>query len=155
IRFRDHHGVGNSLGTFFFTLFPLVGCVTLVSFLATWAYLRTVLRHADRSGAQLVPDRVRGTLNAVPEGILVLDREQRIALVNDPFAAKFGTPPAQLKGLKASDLPWKHGRGNTAPKRYPWLRSLEEGVSQFGTVLGLVTAQGRVRKLSINSAPIC
>ena len=37
-----------------------------------------------------MPDRVRATLNTIAEGLLVLDKEQRIALANDAFARTVG-----------------------------------------------------------------
>ena len=71
----------------------IFGCAI---FLGISGYLRLVLRHAD--DRKVVPERVRAALNTIAEGVLVLDREQRIALANDAFARKIGnraTPTMQ------------------------------------------------------------
>ena len=65
---------------------PLIAFIGAASFLGVSTYLRSALRHADGSETALVPDRVRATLNTVAEGVLVLDKQQRIALANDAFA---------------------------------------------------------------------
>jgi signal transduction histidine kinase/CheY-like chemotaxis protein len=132
---------------------PLAAFVTVGSFLGMCVYLRTVLRHSDR-GATVMPDRVRATLNTVAEGVLVLDRNQRIALANEAFARQIGQPPAALAGRRASELPWKGVRTGTATENYPWVRAIDEGTTLMGTVLGLESGELGLRKLSVNSTPI-
>jgi PAS domain S-box-containing protein len=155
IRFREAQSVGGWLGALIVPVLPLLVLVTLASFAATWAYLKAVLRHADKSEAMQAPERSKKALNALTEGILVLDNDQRIALANEAFARKFGRAPEQLKGCKATDLPWRQGRSAASPESYPWLRSINEGVSQFGAILGLLTERGQLKTLAVNSAPIC
>jgi PAS domain S-box-containing protein len=135
-------------------MLPLAAFVGLASFLGFSLYLRTVLRNAGRGPGGLVPDRVRATLNTVAEGVLVLDRQQRIALANEAFASKVGRPAAELSGRPVSELSWKHFPGDGPADRYPWARAIQEGAAQMGAVLGLVTAAGGLRKLSVNSTPL-
>ena len=45
-----------------------------------WLYLRYVLYHLDPS--RIVPERVTKTLDALAEGLVVLDRDERIVLAN-------------------------------------------------------------------------
>src|SRR5207244_2516493 len=72
VAFRELEG-GGLFGTVIAPILPLVVFVTLAVFVSAWIFLNAVLRYADRSESQLVPNRVRDTLNLVPEGILVLD----------------------------------------------------------------------------------
>lgn len=144
-------GGGASLGTLVEVPFlRLALFVSLVSFVAIVIYLRTVLRHADDS--KVMPDRVRATLNTIAEGVLVLDKNQRIALANDAFAKMVGASTEALTGRNASELPWHDPQG--MKDTYPWMRAIDEGKTEVGALLGLQTGQFGVRKMSINSTPI-
>ncbi|HJT77184.1 MAG TPA: ATP-binding protein, partial [Gemmataceae bacterium] len=153
VRFRGQDRAG--LDAFLHSpMLPLATFVTVASFLATLVYLRTVLRHADGGKARVIPDRVRATLNTVTEGVLVLDRNQRIALANDAFAEKVGRPAAELTGCRVTELPWRRPDGTDRPEGYPWARSVAEGTTHLGTLLGLMTRRAGLLKMSVNSAPI-
>src|SRR5262249_13020414 len=115
----------------------------------------SVLRKADLGKARVVPQRVRDTLNTVMEGVLVLDRDQRIALANDSFGRMLGQDPSALRGVKASELAWAwpraRGRGRAL---FPRSRSIEDGTPQRGTVLDLQTTTEGRRIVSVNSTSI-
>jgi PAS domain S-box-containing protein len=128
---------------------PLAVFVTLAVFASTHFYLRSVLRRASRNEAAGVPERVSDTLNTIAEGVLLLDSDQRIVLANDAFARKVGRPAARLEGCRASDLRWKR----EPAQEYPWARTLNEGATRIGEILGLLSRK-RLRKLSVNTAPI-
>jgi signal transduction histidine kinase len=153
VRFRgaSHGGLVASLAG---PLLPLALFVSAASFLATWVYLRTALRHADPGQAGVVPDRVRATLNTVAEGVLVLDRNHRIALANDAFAQKVGRPAAELTGQSASDLPWQRLSPDRDRGAYPWVRSVAEGTTEMGALLGLLSGRSGLLKMSVNATPI-
>ena len=149
VHFRSGES-GGLFGLIGFPLLKLVLFVALGGFAGTCWYLRTVLHHADEK--KVVPERVRATLNTIAEGVLVLDKDQRIALANESFAKKIGKNPEQLVGARASELGWKAPRD--AEPNYPWLRALRDGVTQLGEILSLQTMQQGMRKMSINSTPI-
>ncbi|MCI0464021.1 MAG: PAS domain-containing protein, partial [Gemmataceae bacterium] len=159
--FHDHDRAG-FLTQLAGPVLPLAVVATLLTFGCTCLYLHSVLRQADPSESQVVPDRVRDTLNTVAEGVLVLDRQQRIALANEAFARTVGRSVDELKGRRACDLPWKDEHaagarsGDRAPTRseaYPWVRAIRERAAQMGTILGLARGKSQ-RKLSVNSTPI-
>jgi signal transduction histidine kinase/CheY-like chemotaxis protein len=152
IRFRDLEQAG-WLSLVGGPIFPLAAFVMVGSFLGMCAYLRVAFRHSDDS-ATVMPDRVRATLNTVAEGVLVLDRNQRIALANEAFARKIGQPAAALAGRRASELPWKGVGPGDAEQRYPWTRAIDEGATQMGTIVGLQAGTRGLWKLSVNSTPI-
>jgi PAS domain S-box-containing protein len=153
LRFRAGPSSGLR-GLFGGPLLPLATFVGLASFFGASVYLRSVLRHADQKPGSLVPDRVRATLNTVGEGVLVLDKHQRIALANEAFAGTVGRPAAELAGRPVAELSWKQFPPGSPPDRYPWARAIHERTAQMGTVLGLVTHSGGLRKLSVNSTPL-
>ncbi len=131
--------------------FPLIAFLLAAGFGATYLYLRAVFR---RGGAGPVPDRVRATLNTVAEGVLVLDREHRIALANDAFAQTVGRPADELQGRRVAELPWEAAGHEGPAAGFPWERALQEARPQIGTVLALRAGPAGVRRVSVNSTPI-
>lgn len=145
----EPHGIQAMLGG---ALLPLAAFITPACFLSALFYLRSVLRHA-RQDAKVVPDRVRATLNTIAEGVLVLDREQRIALANDAFGRILGRRADELTGRVVTELPWQSaatGEGAT----YPWAAALTRGTTEVGVLLGLDVSSVGLRTLSVNSTPI-
>jgi signal transduction histidine kinase/DNA-binding response OmpR family regulator len=155
-------------------ILPLALFMAGAGFLTVHIYLRAVLRQVNRGQVKVIPDRVRATLNTVAEGVLVLDKDQRIALANTAFARTIGQSPEELQGRKASELPWvpgpagrsarPQGKGEKSPSEYPWVRAVRDGATQMGVLLGLKSAapdgagpgkNGREwRTVSVNSTPI-
>jgi diguanylate cyclase (GGDEF)-like protein len=146
---------------------PLLGFVAVAGFLAYFLYLRLVFRRIDGAQSRLVPKRVRTALNTLAEGVVILDREERIALANEAFAALVGQPAAELQGRKVSEFPWASAAGQdsdpvNAPTGsesspttdYPWARALGEGAPQTGALLALQGSDSRPRTLSVNASPI-
>lgn len=78
-------------------LVPLVG-------VANWFHLRRVLRYLDPT--QVVPSRVRQTLDSFAEGVVLLDRDDQIVLANDAFAHQVRQPIDRLVGMHLAMLPW-------------------------------------------------
>jgi PAS domain S-box-containing protein len=132
----------------------LAAFVFSASFLSIRFYLLGILRQTDRSQGTVVPDRVRDTLNTVAEGVLVLDRNERIAYANEAFTRAVNKTNDELKGRKASELPWKQGRTRNAQDELPWLVSLRQNARQIGVILGLVPDGIKPRTLSVNSTSI-
>ena len=106
VQFRTH-GPSGILAVVWGPFAWLTGFITLGGFVSTTIYLKAVLRHTDASRSKVVPDRVRATLNTIAEGVLVLDKNQRIAMANDAFAKTVGLTAENLTGQKASELPWE------------------------------------------------
>jgi PAS domain S-box-containing protein len=150
IQFRPPSTLG-SWGIGPFTL--LAGFVVIAGFVISMLYLRTVLRHIDPRQAKVVPDRVRATLNTITEGLLVLDKDQRIALANDAFAKTVGLEPTALTGRKISELPWASD-AEISPQDYPWVQALLEGKTELGFILGIENGSIGKRTLSVNATPI-
>jgi PAS domain-containing protein len=58
--------------------------VVCAGFLVHFLYLRRVLRHLDPT--RVIPQRVRNTLDTLAEGLVVLDKQQRIVFANQSFS---------------------------------------------------------------------
>src|SRR4051794_21510791 len=117
-------------------------------------YLRAVLRSPGVAQASPVPGRVRDTLNTVMEGVLLLDRDERIALANDAFARTVGIPADTLKGRRASELCCTQAAPRPGPDSLPWARAIADGVPQRGAILRLRSSSDLARKVSVNSTSI-
>ena len=81
-----------------------------LAYVAYLLYLRKTLRYLDPSS--VIPERVKAMLDTLAEGVLVLDRRERVVLANDAFGrlGRHG-PRRQLAGLAADTLPWSKTKG--------------------------------------------
>ncbi len=125
--------------------------VVAASTLGHFLYLRRVLQHLDPTN--VIPERVRETLDALAEGLLVLDRDERIVLANEAFAQTVGQPAEELQGHKASELPWS-GNDDHDETPQPWQKSIRDGVVETGKVVKLGKDEIGQRIFQVNSAPI-
>jgi diguanylate cyclase (GGDEF)-like protein len=128
--------------------------VALAGFVTYFIYVQKALTtlHADRP--QGVPQRIRDTLNTLAEGVLIVDKDERIALANEAFANLIDQSPAELEGRRASELPWAAAGVHGDPATYPWARVLWDGTAEMGRILALRTPDQRVCELLVNSTPI-
>ncbi|MBI3836965.1 MAG: sensor domain-containing diguanylate cyclase [Planctomycetia bacterium] len=123
-------------------------------FLTYLCYAKFVLWRVAKRHTGLVPERVRATLDAFSEGILVLDNEDRIAFANRAFAALIRQSAAELQGKRASDFKWQAPGDRAMGTDLPWIRSYAEGVSQRNTLLELAVDEGQTSLVSVNATPI-
>ncbi len=129
----------------------LTAFVVSASFLGQFLYLRKILRHLDPS--KVIPERVRETLDSLAEGLLVLDKDQRIVLANASFAQTVGQSAEELQGHIASDLPWAR-EDEAGAGSQPWEKSIQDGVVETGHLVKLGEQEALQRTLQVNSAPI-
>ncbi len=134
---------------------PLVALVIFVSsasYLLYFFYLRRMLQHLDPS--KVIPPRVRSTLDTLAEGLLVLDKDERIVLANRAFTGIVGQGKAELVGRRASELPWENSADEPAGTLLPWSRAIRDGLPQIGNMLLISDANERTRIFKVNAAPI-
>ncbi len=124
----------------------------LVGGVCYYLYLRRSLLYLDPSS--VVPDRVRKALNVLNNGVMILDDEEMIVLVNDSFARKLGENPDALLGHRPSDLRWIVPDPQNTDFIYPWLEALHRGAEKHGVSLGLADPEGKVHTYLVNSSPI-
>jgi signal transduction histidine kinase/DNA-binding response OmpR family regulator len=132
-------------------LAPLFAFVAAAGFVIVAVYLRAVFRRLEVAQAKLMPGSARNTLNALVEGVLILNHKQQIVYANDEFVRAAGVQREGLLGRAVADLPWV--APDVAPDDYPWVKAVRESALQAGTILRL-RAGDRERRLSVNSCPI-
>ncbi len=100
----------------------LVLLFMLVASAAYYLYLRRMLEHLDPAAA--VPDRVRNAFDALIEGVLVVDVQGRILLVNKAFEAMRPRGDERpLVGLRAQSLHW-FAPADADTDAAPWLTAV-------------------------------
>ncbi len=139
-------GIGTQ--TVFLIGFVTVGCCGLHGL-----FLWRALRNARKVDEDAVPKRVRAALNTLAEGVLILDRDQRIALSNEAFAQLVNKPVSELEGRKASELSWEANAAEPALDALPWDAKGAHATPQLGVMLRLAD-NAEHRTVSVNTAPV-
>ncbi len=119
-----------------FTLSIFLAVCLFVSFTI---YLRRVLKHLNPS--QVIPPRVREALDALAEGLLVLDNDLRIVLANGAFATHMHMSVEELLAKTASDLGFRVVEDHRFSEA-PWAFTAKTGQSRRSVLM----------KLGMNSA---
>ena len=115
-------------------------------------FMRKVLQYLDPSSA--IPERVKAALDALAEGVVVLDGKERIVMANAAFAEKVGRSADSLMGQKASLLEWSLPNSSKPPEDYPWLKAMRENKHSTGTALTFKTKDKGVLTFMVNGAPV-
>lgn len=102
----------------------------------------------------VIPDRVSAAFDTLAEGVLILDRNERIVLANKTFAEKLNKPVQALIGIKASELNWKYHADDQIEPVFPWIFTQRNGESCIGKVLKLIVPSGDIIKFTVNTAAI-
>jgi len=148
VRFKPLAGSG-LLGLVSHPGVKLILFVSLVSFLMYIVYLKKTLQHLDPS--KVVPARVRSALDTLAEGLLVLDKQERIMLANGAFARLMGKESDELLGTTVTNLPWIKDPDQLFA---PWTRAIREGVNQQNETVKLRDCDGVVRTFVVNCSPV-
>jgi diguanylate cyclase (GGDEF)-like protein/putative nucleotidyltransferase with HDIG domain/PAS domain S-box-containing protein len=126
--------------------------VAAAGFLAYYFYLRRSLQYLDPSA--VIPERVKTMLDTLAEGVLVLDKQHRIVLANQAFAAAVGELAQDLQGVPAARFNWTRPSADDAGMEMPWADALENGQTRTGVALCLARSGDEVRTFTVNCAPI-
>ena len=130
-----------------FSLAILVGGSLFVAFSM---YLRQVLRHLNPS--QVIPPRVREALDALAEGLIVMDTDCRIVLANSALSVHVGRPVEDLIGKSAGEIGFRLADGSKAAK-LPWTLTASTAETHKGVLMKIGVA-GSERTFSVSSVPI-
>ncbi len=121
-----------------------------LTFLIYELYLRRALNHLDPTA--VMPERVRTMIDALVEGVVLIDRSGRIVMANISFARNLDARIEDLPGKSLSELGWQ-GQSHAA-LAYPWQSALESGIAQENKLLSLTLPRRGKRHYAINVTPI-
>ncbi|NIR31415.1 MAG: diguanylate cyclase [Gammaproteobacteria bacterium] len=144
---------GRFLGSFKGSFFWLIVYMTVLGFLGYFFFMRRTLRELDP--ATVIPPRVKAALDALVEGVVLLDEKEQIVLVNDAFAEHVDETPSSILGRKASDFRWLIPESKKpAQSSHPWVDAMQSREKRTGVQLALDTPSNGMRLFRINGAPI-
>ena len=144
--------VGNTgWGVFRHPLVRLAAFVAVAGFATFLTYLYKVLQYLDPS--MVIPERVKVMLDTLAEGVLVLDKQERILLANQAFARSTGKRAEDLVGTPADGFAWRQPSGAAPQNEFPWKEALARGAVHTGTPLCLEHPDG-THTFTVNAAPI-
>lgn len=95
---------------------------------------------AKEAPPQMIPSHMGPALDALHEGILILDTAGRIVLANQTFLNLCGQPRGELLGQRARDLSWTWRDDDPEDPQapdVPWLDVVREARPRQGQLLGL------------------
>lgn len=142
--------INGKSGVWWFTApVRLILCLTLATFLLSRLYLKRILHHLDPSS--VVPDRVHSTLDALAEGVLVIDTKQEIVLANRAFVEKSGRSRDKLQGSRVADLQWSRADKNVP---FPWEIAMRENTPQIGALLTMQSTPHHRCTFVVNATPV-
>jgi len=127
--------------------------VGLSSVLIFYLYLSRTLRHLDPSKA--VPPRVRAALDTMAEGLMVVDLEGYIVLVNQSLAGTLGKEADDIIGDKAVAFAWTDAEGEPLQNaELPWERALRDKRMLTNFRVRLAEPGEPVRSFNVNCSPV-
>ena len=112
---------GDALG---FRLEDFSGTLTVMTVLGL-GLLIIYRSHSQNDLAAIAPTLLKSTLDALTEGVVLIDKREHIVIANTSFAAIFGTTTQALKGTSLSSCGWKYV--NKHERELPWVVSIREG----------------------------
>jgi diguanylate cyclase (GGDEF)-like protein/PAS domain S-box-containing protein len=139
-------------GLFESPLVRLLLFTALSGFVGYLIFIKKTLRELDPS--KVVPAHVKATLDALAEGVIILDESERIVLTNSRFADRIKVSSAGLLGRKASSLNWKLSQSNDVQPKFPWVVATELKEHQKGIPMNFETREGEQIAFMVNSSPI-
>jgi len=101
--------------------------------------------------------RYRSVVNALDEGVLVIDDQGVLRTGNASAERILGIPFAELMKRPFHDPTWKtiyEDRSPFPPERHPVAVTLLTGTSCSGVVMGFYKTDGELRWLEVNSRPV-
>ncbi|HMF84985.1 MAG TPA: ATP-binding protein, partial [Nitrospiraceae bacterium] len=115
-------------------------------------FMKRTLRQLDPSG--IIPTRVKAALDALTQGVVMIDTRDFIVLVNDAFCHAVGKPVTSLIGTDLSTLSWTSAVSSATVSVHPWTEAIMGKQPQTGTPLLLNLPEGGSRKFIVNTVPI-
>ncbi len=126
--------------------------VTFSGFLCYLFFIKHTLRQLDPSA--VIPARVKAALDALTQGVAMIDSNESIVLANESFSQAVGDSVTSMIGRELSSFSWHSDNNSTDPSMYPWIQALKEKKAIDRAPLLLECSNGESRKFIVNTVPI-
>ena len=134
-----------------FHLEYLAGMITVVTALGIAIGLFIITRsHRQIDLVAIAPALLRSTLDALAEGVVLIDNKERIIIANSAFADITGITPQKLKGASLSGFGLK--QANAFEQEAPWMTCIREGI-RLTEHMYLVDQHGEKKLYVVDCAP--
>ena len=131
----------------------LPAMVAVIAILGAAISLFIITRNHHRIDlAAVAPVLFESTLDALTEGVVLLDNRERIIIANATFAGIMGTKPASLKNISISRFGWKflHSHEN----EMPWTLAIRNLSQQTNVQMTLSGNCDKRRIFVVDSVPV-
>lgn len=126
--------------------------VSVVGFIGYLGFMRRTLRQLNPSG--IIPTRVKAALDALTQGVVMIDTRDLIVLTNDAFSQAVGKPVASLVGTNLGALSWEAVIPSASVSVHPWTRTIMDRQPLDNLPLLLTLPESEPRKFIVNTVPI-
>jgi len=126
--------------------------VCVMGFVGYLTFVKRTLRQLDPSG--IVPTRVKAALDALTQGVVMIDTQDLIVLTNDAFSQSVGKSLKALIGTDLGSLSWTAVDSSDSLTVHPWTRAIMDRQPQDNSALLLSQPDGEQRKFIVNTVPI-
>jgi signal transduction histidine kinase len=129
-----------------------VAFVGVTGFFGYLLFMKRTLRQLDPSG--IIPTRVKSALDALTQGVVMIDTRDFIVLANDGFCQAVGKTVTALIGSDLSSLSWRSTAPSASVLVHPWTNAIMDKQPQADRPLLLDLPEGGLRKFIVNTVPI-
>ena len=126
--------------------------VSITGFVGYLFFMKRTLRQLDPSG--IIPTRVKSALDALTQGVVMIDTRDFIVLVNESFCQAVGKTVTSLIGSDLGTLSWRSPASSAKVLVHPWTEAIRDKQPKDGTPLLLSCPDGEPRKFIVNTVPI-
>jgi len=145
----------NVSGLHWFLTDPWIRFLAFVSvsgFIGYLFFMKRTLRQLDPSG--IIPTRVKSALDALTQGVVMIDTRDFIVLANETFCQAVGKPVTSLIGTDLSSLAWRSTTPSATVSVHPWTEAIMDKQPQADRSLLLGLSDGDTRKFIVNTVPL-
>jgi diguanylate cyclase (GGDEF)-like protein len=121
-----------------------------LGFLSYALYMRRTLRYLDPSS--VIPPRVQNALDVMVEGVILIDRDERIVLANEAICSQLGRTNSSLMGMRPDALEWRVV-DNAMGSVPPWTECIQHGAARAAATLARHTEEGE-KLYRVKSSPV-
>lgn len=132
------------------SIYGLTLLVCTVGFFGYLIIIRRLLVQLDPQN--VIPERVQMAFNTLTEGVVIIDKSERILLANNAFGQMLNRDAVSLTGIKITQFRWNLRKGDSTS--VPWHETLKDGISVTAAAMYFGAASGDSYSLSVNCSPI-
>jgi diguanylate cyclase (GGDEF)-like protein len=131
----------------------LAAVITVIAITGAAISLFIISRsHNQIDLSTVAPMLLESTLDALTEGVVLLDNRERIIIVNAAFADIIGTTPAALKNASIDRFGWKFT--NSYDNELPWTVAIRDGSRQTDKQMYIPGKADKQKIFVVDSVPV-